>query len=34
MVILRDDGTPMTVNVDEYIKADSDWYSKLVQDHS
>ena len=33
VVILRDDGTPMTVEVDEYIKTDSDWYTKLVQDH-
>ena len=30
VVILRDDGTPMTINVDEYVEADSLWYRELL----
>ena len=32
VILLRDDGKPMTINVEEYIKSDTDWYTKLVQD--
>ncbi len=30
VVILKDDGTPMTINVKEYIEADSKWYRELL----
>ena len=33
VIIMKDDGKPMTIEVEEYIKADSDWYTKLVEDH-
>ena len=29
---MTDDGKPMTISVDEYVKSDSDWYTKLVED--
>ncbi len=32
VILLRDDGTPMTIDVQEYIKADTEWYTKLIQD--
>jgi dCMP deaminase len=30
VILLRDDGKPMTIDVEEYIKSDTDWYTKLV----
>jgi dCMP deaminase len=30
VVILKDDGTPMTINVKEYVDADSKWYRELL----
>ena len=33
VVLMKDDGEPMTIMVEEYVKADSDWYTKLVEDH-
>ena len=33
VILMTDDGKPMTINVDEYVKSDSDWYTKLVEDH-
>ena len=30
VVILRDDGTPMNIKVNEYVKADSNWYNELI----
>ncbi len=33
VILMTDDGKPMTIDVDEYIKADSDWYTKLVEEH-
>ncbi len=33
VILMKDDGKPMTIEVEEYIKADSDWYTKLVEDH-
>ena len=32
VILLRDDGTPMTINVEEYIKADTEWYTNLIQE--
>jgi dCMP deaminase len=32
VIILRDDGTPMTIDVKEYVKSDSHWYSKLIDE--
>jgi dCMP deaminase len=31
VVILRDDGTPMTINVKEYVDADTQWYKELLR---
>ena len=31
VILLRDDGTPMTIKVEEYIKADTDWYTNLIK---
>ena len=32
VILLKDDGKPMTINVQEYIKGDTDWYTKLIQE--
>lgn len=32
VVILRDDGTPMTVDVREYVDEDSRWYKKMLDE--
>jgi len=32
VVILRDDGTPMTVDVAEYVEGDTRWYKKLLEE--
>jgi len=32
VVLLKDDGTPMTINTEEYVKADTAWYKKLIED--
>lgn len=31
VVILKDDGTPLTINVEEYVKNDSIWYKALLE---
>jgi dCMP deaminase len=32
VIILRDDGKPMTIDVQEYIKSDTDWYTQLIKE--
>jgi dCMP deaminase len=32
VVILRDDGIPMSIDVIEYIKGDSHWYKQLIEE--
>ena len=32
VILLKDDGTPMTIDVKEYIKADTEWYTSLLKD--
>jgi dCMP deaminase len=31
VVILRDDGSPMRIEVNDYVKQDSEWYRKLLE---
>ena len=30
--MLRDDGAPMTIDVNEYVKGDSHWYTQLIEE--
>lgn len=32
VILLKDDGKPMTIKVDEYIKGDTDWYTQLIKE--
>ena len=32
VILLRDDGKPMTINVEEYIKGDTHWYTELIKE--
>jgi dCMP deaminase len=32
VILLKDDGKPMTINVQEYVKGDSDWYTQLIEE--
>jgi dCMP deaminase len=32
VILLKDNGTPMKIDVNEYIKADTEWYTQLIQD--
>lgn len=31
VIILKDDGNSMNINVQEYIKSDTDWYTQLIK---
>ena len=32
VIILRDDGKPMSIDVQEYVKGDTDWYTELIKE--
>ena len=32
VILMKDDGKPMTINVEEYVKGDSDWYTQLIDE--
>jgi deoxycytidylate deaminase len=31
VVILKDDGDPMRIDVKEYVKADGEWYKEMLR---